>query len=103
MTFTNSPAASARPVKTGSQRRWKLAMQSARQQALAEKGVRVSLAVRTGQQKKHWVAEATERRLDRYFDFEDAVKAGRQKPCVTLNRTVNPAYPDWAEKHYHGD
>ncbi|MBZ6387491.1 hypothetical protein [Pantoea piersonii] len=103
MTFTDSPAASARPDKTRSQRRWKLAMQSARQQALAEKGVRVTLAVRTGQQKKHWVAEATERRLDRYFGFEDAVKAGRQKPWVTPDGPVNPVYPDWAEKHYHGD
>lgn len=103
MTITEPSADSARPDETESQRRWMLAMQDAQRQILAKKGVRVSLSVRTTEQTKEWVQEATERRLTKYVEHQEAIDRNRHSKHEVPVRDTNPAYPEWAARRYHGD
>lgn len=59
--------------------------------------------LRTQEKKKKWMESSIEKRLNRYFDFRDAVERNHQIEHAAPDNDSNPAYPQWTDKHFHGD
>lgn len=59
--------------------------------------------LRTQEKKKKWMEASIEKRLNRYFEFLDVVENNHRIKHEAPDSNANPAYPEWADKHFHGD